>query len=85
MNFYRFAKLECRQQNSFGDWEVSMRVWVGLKQGEDYVHEWVGEVSDDEDIADAVKNAITDYRKASGKEIWGMTIMVDKNPPPGTD
>jgi hypothetical protein len=66
-------------------WEVSMRVWVGLKQGEDYVHEWVGEVSDDEDIADAVKNAITDYRKASGKEIWGMTIMVDKNPPPGTD
>jgi hypothetical protein len=41
----------------------------------------VGEVSEDDDIADAVRNAIADYIKASGKAIWGMTIMLDKNPP----
>ena len=59
-----------------------MQVWIGLKQNEEYVHEWVGEVSEDDDVADAVRNAIADYIKASGKAIWGMTIMVDKNPPP---
>jgi hypothetical protein len=59
-----------------------MRVWIGLKQDEEYVHEWVGEVSEDDDIADAVRNAIADYIKASGKPLWGITIMVDKNPPP---
>jgi hypothetical protein len=62
---------------------VSVRIWIGLKQDEEYVHEWVGELSEDDDIADAVKDAISNYIKASGKPIWGMTIMVDKkNPPP---
>jgi hypothetical protein len=59
-----------------------MRVWIGLKQNEEYVHEWVGEVAEEDDLADAVRNAIVDYRKTSGKAIWGITIMVDKNPPP---
>ena len=59
-----------------------MRIWIGLKQDEEYVHEWVGELSEYDDVADAVKNAIANYIMASGKAIWGMTIMVDKNPPP---
>jgi hypothetical protein len=48
-----------------------MQVWIGLKQNEEYVHEWIGEVSEGDDIADAVRNAIADYIKASGKAIWG--------------
>ena len=59
-----------------------MRVWIGLKQDERYVHEWVGEISKEDDLADAVRNAVADYQKASGKTLWGITIMVDKNPPP---
>ena len=53
-----------------------MRVWIGLKQNEEYVHEWVGELAEEDDLADAVRNAIVDYRKTSGKAIWGITIMV---------
>lgn len=59
-----------------------MRVWIGLKQDEEYVHEWVGEIFKEADVADAVRNAIADYQKVSGKPLWGITIMVDKNPPP---
>ena len=58
-----------------------MRVWIGLKQDEQYVHEWVGELTKEDDLADAVRNAIADYQKRSGKSLWGVTIMVDKNPP----
>jgi hypothetical protein len=52
-----------------------MRVWIGLKQHEQYVHEWVGEISNEDDVADAVKNAVADYQRASGQ-------VVDKNSPP---
>ena len=57
-----------------------MRVWIGLKQDEQYVHEWIGEITKEDDLADAVRNAIADYQKRSGKSLWGVTIMVDKNP-----
>ena len=58
-----------------------MRVWTGLKQDEQYVHEWVGELAKEDDLADAVRNAIADYQNRSGNSLWGVTIMVDKNPP----
>jgi hypothetical protein len=35
---------------------VSVRIWIGLKQDEEYVHEWVGELSEEDDIADAKCN-----------------------------
>ena len=59
-----------------------MQVWIGLKQNEKYVHEWIGEVQSEDDLGDAVKNAIAGYRAAYGKALWGIVIMVDKNPPP---
>jgi hypothetical protein len=55
-----------------------MRVWIGLKKGDEYVSEWTGEITDDEEIGAAIGKAITDYRKSSGQVIWGMTIMIDK-------
>jgi hypothetical protein len=62
--------------------ELAVRVWIGLKQDEQYVHEWVGEISHDGNVADAVRDALAEYQKASGKPLWGITIVVDKNPPP---
>ena len=55
-----------------------MQVWIGFKQNEEYVHEWTGEVAQEEDVGAAIGNAIADYRTKSGKPIWGMSIMVDK-------
>jgi hypothetical protein len=58
--------------------EFVMQVWIGFKQAEEYVHEWTGEVAQEEDVGAAIGNAIADYRTKSGKPIWGMSIMVDK-------
>ena len=55
-----------------------MRVWIGLKKGDQYVSEWTGEIADEEEIGAAIGKAITDYRKSSAQAIWGMTIMIDK-------
>ncbi|MGA7487383.1 MAG: hypothetical protein WBW74_10675 [Xanthobacteraceae bacterium] len=55
-----------------------MRVWIGFKQNEAYVHEWTGEIAEEGDIGQAIGNAIAAYVKSSGKAIWGTTIMVDK-------
>ena len=55
-----------------------MRVWIGLKKGDEYVSEWTGEIADEEAIGAAIGKAITDYRTGSGQAIWGMTIMIDK-------
>jgi hypothetical protein len=58
--------------------EFVMQVWIGFKQNDEYVHEWSGEVAEEEDVGAAIGNAIADYRTKSGKAIWGMSIMVDK-------
>jgi hypothetical protein len=58
--------------------EFVMQVWIGFKQNEEYVHEWTGEVAQEQDVGSAIGNAIADYRTKSGKAIWGMSIMVDK-------
>jgi hypothetical protein len=58
--------------------EFVMQVWIGFKQNEEYVHEWTGEVAQEEDVGAAIGNAIADYRTKSSKAIWGMSIMVDK-------
>jgi hypothetical protein len=55
-----------------------MQGWIGFKQNEEYVHEWTGEVAQEEDVGEAIVNAIADYRTKSGKAIWGTSIMVDK-------
>jgi hypothetical protein len=61
-----------------------MQVWIGFKQNEEYVHEWTGEVADEGHVGQAIGQAIADYRKKSGKSIWGMAIMVDKASQGGT-
>ena len=58
-----------------------MQVWIGFKQNEEYVHEWIGEVAGEGDVGKAIGNALADYRSKSGKAIWGMSIMVDKARP----
>jgi 2-keto-4-pentenoate hydratase/2-oxohepta-3-ene-1,7-dioic acid hydratase in catechol pathway len=58
-----------------------MRVWIGLKQGDEYVSEWTGEIADEGEIGAAIGQTIADYRKNSGQAIWGMTIMIDKAAP----
>ena len=58
--------------------ELTMQVWIGLKQGDAYVSEWTGEIRDEEEVSVAIGKAIADYRKKSGQAIWGMTIMVDR-------
>jgi len=55
-----------------------MQVWIGLKQGDEYVSEWTGEIAGEEEIGAAIGQTIADYRKSSGQAIWGMTIMIDK-------
>jgi hypothetical protein len=55
-----------------------MKVWIGLKQADEYVSEWTGEIADEEDIATAIGQRLADYRKSSGQAIWGLTIMIDK-------
>ncbi len=55
-----------------------MRVWIGLKRDDAYVHEWTGEVAEEADVGKAIGDAIAAYIKSSGKAIWGLTIMVDK-------
>jgi hypothetical protein len=58
-----------------------MQVWIGLKQGDEYVSEWTGEIAGEEEIGAAIGQTITNYRKSSGQAIWGMTIMIDKAAP----
>jgi hypothetical protein len=58
--------------------EHSMRVWIGFKRDDAYVHEWTGEIAEEGDIGQAIGNAVAAYTKGSGKPIWGTTIMVDK-------
>ncbi len=55
-----------------------MQVWIGLKQADEYVSEWTGEIADEEEIATAIGQRLADYRKNSGQAIWGLTIMIDK-------
>jgi hypothetical protein len=55
-----------------------MQVWIGLKQGDEYVSEWTGEIEDVDEVGAVITNIIANYRKKSGKDIWGMTIMIDK-------
>jgi hypothetical protein len=55
-----------------------MQVWIGLKQGDEYVSEWTGEIAGEEEIGTAIGQRLVDYRKSSGRAIWGMTIMIDK-------
>jgi hypothetical protein len=60
------------------EWELLMKVWIGLKKGDEYVSEWIGEIVDEGEIGAAIGKAITDYCKSTGQVIWGMTIMIDK-------
>jgi hypothetical protein len=50
-----------------------MRAGQQLEQDyREYVHEWTGEVAQEEDVGAVIGNAIADYRTKSGKAIWGM-------------
>jgi hypothetical protein len=63
------------------DWEFSMQVWIGMKQGDKYVSEWTGEIAGEEEIGVATGRVIADYRKTSGQAIWGVSIMIEKAAP----
>jgi hypothetical protein len=58
-----------------------MQVWIGLKQGDEYVSEWTGEIASEEEVGAAIGQALADYRKSSGRAIWGITILIDKAAP----
>jgi hypothetical protein len=58
-----------------------MQVWIELKQGDEYVSEWTGKIGDADEIGAVIANIIANYRKKSGKDIWGMTITIDKADP----
>lgn len=53
-----------------------MKVWVGLKKNDEYVHEWEGEVQEAE-IANAVRDALNEYAN-KGEILWGLTILLDR-------
>ena len=42
-----------------------MQVWIGFKQNEEYVHEWTGEVAQEQDVGAAIGNAITIERRVA--------------------
>ena len=48
-----------------------MQVWIGLKQGDEYVSEWTGKIAGEEEIGAAIGQSLTDYRKSSGRENLG--------------
>jgi hypothetical protein len=35
-----------------------MRVWIGFKRDDAYVHEWTGEIAEESDIGQAIGNAV---------------------------
>ena len=58
---------------------MPMHLWIGIKKGEKYVHEWTGDISEDE-IPDAVQQALLVYGADSNESLWDVTIKVDKCP-----
>jgi hypothetical protein len=80
-DFHTRRSAERKGELNSGLQEFLMQVWIGLKQNEEYVHEWTGEVAGEGDVGQAIGNAIADYRTKSGKTIWGMSIMVDRARP----
>ncbi len=59
-----------------------MNLWIGIKKGEKYVHEWTGDIAEDE-IPDAVQQALIVYGADSNDALWDVTIKVDKCPQDG--
>ena len=59
-----------------------MKVWIGLKRGEEFVHEWTGDIASEDNLAQAVQHALSDYKARNNEPIWGLSIMVDKVPQP---
>jgi hypothetical protein len=55
-----------------------MQVWIGVKQGEEYVCEWTGEIEGEDELGVVIAKIIANYRIKSGQFIWGMTIMIDE-------
>jgi hypothetical protein len=53
-----------------------VKIWVGLKQDDKYVHEWIGEVSE-EDIPGAIRDVLIEYLK-KGNSLWGLNILFDR-------
>jgi hypothetical protein len=58
---------------------MPMHLWIGIKKGEKYVHEWTGDINED-DIPDAVQQALITYGVDSNDHLWDVTIKVDKCP-----
>jgi hypothetical protein len=58
---------------------MPMHLWIGIKKGEKYVHEWTGDIPEDE-IPDAVQQALIVYGADSNESLWDVTIKVDKCP-----
>jgi hypothetical protein len=55
-----------------------MRVWIGLKRGNEYVLEWNDEVENEGGLGQAVGRALAEYTKNNKEPIWGLSILIDK-------
>src|SRR5262249_43794753 len=47
--------------------EFVMQVWIGFRQNGEYVHEWTGEVAQEQDVGAAIGNAINNFPAALGR------------------
>src|SRR5260221_7754998 len=60
---------------------IAMKVWIGIKEGDKVVHQWVGEVSEKGDMGRATKEMIDDYVRKTGNEMFEKTLSYDKFDP----
>ena len=58
---------------------MPMHLWIGIKKGEKYVHEWTGDIAEEE-IPDAVQQALIVYGADSNELLADLTIKVDRCP-----
>ena len=58
-----------------------MKVWIGIKEGDNLVHQWVGEVSEKGDMGRVTREMIEDYVGKTGNEMFGKTLFYDKFDP----
>ena len=59
---------------------MPVNLWIGIKKGEKYVHEWTGAITEDE-IPDAVQQALIAYEADSNDSLCDVTIKVDRRRP----
>jgi hypothetical protein len=54
-----------------------MKVWVGVRKGERYVHQWMGDVVGYGDTANAIMQALADYAAETQEPLWDLTVQID--------